>query len=371
MSLNKVKNNNAVFLVLLLLVAGSITVAPGSALKVTGARIALDVVPGQAATSPIGISIGADEKEGDYAIDVLGFGQSVEDGTYTGLAASADTLAYTARPYITVDKPTVHLTPGGSATVTATIALPAGMKDGGRYAIILVHPATRAANQQTSFATAVAIPVFLTVKGGAISGKGDITGVETSSVEIGKAFTVIPTFWNSGNYHYYGIVNNVTITDSEGKTAATVKTSPMGRAIIPGNLVKVPVTLPQGLAEGNYRMTVAMETQDGEVLAVKTTDLKVGDPAAGSGIAGSGGISATGTASAGSVETTYAPGPGMLTVCIAAALGIFGGMKLSRRGMRTGNRDNDTSVVSHREDAGSSLPLQFHCRCKGARRVRP
>ena len=270
MKLNRKTNSTAPLLILVLLIAGVLAVAPATALKVSGARIALDVTPGQTTTAPIGISIGTDEAGGTYAVDVLGFGQSVADGSYTGLTAAADTNAYSARPFIVIDKPTVQLTPGGSASVTATIAIPADAKDGGRYAIILVHPASAASGQQTAFSTAVAIPVLLTIKGGAIAQKGEITAVEPSSAEIGKPFTVTATVKNSGNYHYYGIVSNVTVNDSQGKNVAMVKTTPMSRAIIPGNQVKIIAQVPQGLPEAMYQMTVRMETQDGDVLAVKT-----------------------------------------------------------------------------------------------------
>ena len=108
-------------LILLLLIAGIAAIAPAAALKVDGARIALEVTPGQTTTSPIRVSIGTDETEGDFALDVLGFGQSVADGTYNGLEASADTSLYSARPFITIDKPIVHLKPGERADATATI----------------------------------------------------------------------------------------------------------------------------------------------------------------------------------------------------------------------------------------------------------
>ena len=327
MNRNKKTKRTAALLVLLLLFAGVAAVAPAAALKVSGARIALDVTPGQTTTAPIGISIGTDEAAGDFAVDVLGFGQSLADGTYTGLAATADTGAYSARPFITVDKPVVQLTPGGSASVTATIKVPADAKDGGRYAIILVHPATSASGAPASFATAVAIPVLLTIKGGKIDDKGGISAVETSKIEIGKPFTVTATMSNTGNYHYYGIVSHVTITDSDGKAVASVKTTPMSRAIVPGQQVKIAASIAQGLPEAMYTMTVSMETQDGELLAKETKSLKVGNPQSGAAS-----TAPPGESTVAGVQTTYAPGPAALGVCIAAALGIFSGIGITRKG---------------------------------------
>ncbi|MDO9069282.1 MAG: hypothetical protein Q7W05_12585 [Deltaproteobacteria bacterium] len=331
MKLNSKTNRTAPLLVLLLLIAGLALVAPASALKVDGARIALDVTPGQTVTSPIGVSIKADEAEGDFAVEVLGFGQAVSDGTYTGLLAAADTSPYSARPFITIDTPTVHLKPGTRADVTATIKVPADAKDGGRYAIILVHPATAASGQQTAFATAVAIPVILTIKGGKIDEQGGIAAVETSKLEIGKPFTVTSTMSNTGNYHYYGIVSNVSVADAKGKEVANVKTTPMSRAIVPGQQVKIPAQVAQGLPEAMYTLTVRMETQDGTLLSTQSKSLQVGNPKVGNPQSGSTGTSAAAVSTVSGVRTTYAPGPGALAVCMAAVIGILGGIQFKRK----------------------------------------
>jgi hypothetical protein len=321
MKWNKMHTRTAPLLILFLLLAGIAAVAPVAALKVDGARIALTVAPGKSVTSPIGISLGENEAEADFAIDVLGFGQSVADGTYTGLEASADTSPYSARSWISVDKPTVHLKPGERADVTATITVPSGTRNGGRYAIILVHPATTSTGAPAAFATAVAIPVLLTIQDGTIDEKGEITTVDMSSVETGKPFTVTATMLNSGNYHYYGIVSNVTITDSTGKEVASAKTAPMSRAIIPGQHVQIEASIAQGLPEGTYQLHVRMETQDGDLLDSETKSLQVGNPQAA-------------TPAATTANKNPIPGPGALAVCIAAAIGILGGMRIRQKGKR-------------------------------------
>ncbi len=264
---------------LALLVAGAFIAVPALALKVEGARIALDVEPGKSYTSPIGISISPDESEGTFAIDVMGFGQSPEEGTYTALDASADTSSYSARSFITIDKPIVTLRPGERADVTATITIPSGTRDGGRYAIILVHPAASVSGAPAAFATAVAIPVFLTIKSGTITETGEILTLEPTTVEAGKPFTVITNFRNSGNYHYYGIVNNVTVTNTQGNLVAAVKTDPFIRAIVPGQSVKFTGTISNDLPRGTYEIAARMETQDGNILAEKNAALQVGTSA--------------------------------------------------------------------------------------------
>lgn len=264
---------------LALLIGGAFLVTPALALKVEGARIALDVEPGKTYTSPIGVSIRPEESGGTFTIDVMGFGQALEDGSYIALDSAADTSPYSARQFITIDKPTVTLRPGERDDVTATIRIPSGTRDGGRYAIILVHPAASASGAPAAFATAVAIPVLLTVKAGTISETGEITALEPSISESALPFKILTTFRNSGNYHYYSVVNIVTVTDSTGKIVATAKSDPFIRAIVPGQSVKFIATIQNGLSPGNYQVTSRMEKQDGGLLAEKKATLQVGNPA--------------------------------------------------------------------------------------------
>lgn len=262
---------------LALLIAGAFLASPALALKVEGARIALDVEPGKTYTSPIGISLNPEESEGTFSIDVMGFGQST-DGSHTALAAASDTSPYSARTFITIDKPTVSLKPGERADVTATIAVPAGTSAGGRYAIILVHPAESSSGAPAAFATAVAIPVFLTVKDGTITESGEITALEPAVTEAGKPFDIVITFKNTGNYHYYGVVSSVTITDTQGNVVKTAKTDPFIRAIVPGQSVSFTNSIEGGLPEATYQLHV-----DGDAgwrnAAEKTTVLQIGNPA--------------------------------------------------------------------------------------------
>lgn len=299
-----------------LLVSATFLAAPALALKVEGARIALDVEPGKTYASPIGISINNDESEGTYAIDVMGFGQSTVDGTYTALDGVQDTSPYSARTFILIDNPTVHLKPGEQADLTATITIPSGTQDGGRYAIILVHPSASASGQPAAFATAVAIPVFLTVKSGTVTMTGEISTLEPATVGTGQSFQIITTFRNTGNYHFYGAVNNVTITDEKGMVAATARTEPFSRAIIPGQTVAFRNMISTGLPQGNYLVTSRIENQDGTLLAVKMNNLKSGNPAP---------VRAT------PVPTTI-PGFGAFTTLIGISVMLYGARRSGKGG---------------------------------------
>ena len=264
---------------LALFLAGAALAAPASALRVEGARIALDVEPGKTCTAPIGISLGADEPGGVLAVDVLGFGQSSTDGSYVGLPAASDTSPYTARPFITVDRPTVPLKPSERGDVTATIVVPADAREGGRYAIILIHPAVSTSTPPASFATAVAIPVFLTVKGATVTDAVTIEDLGPATADPGQPFQVTAILRNSGNRHVYRVAQNVTITDAAGATVASARTAPLERALVPGNTVRSMIVVNQSLAAGAYHLTSRSETEDGSPLGEKTVTLQVGAPA--------------------------------------------------------------------------------------------
>jgi hypothetical protein len=304
----------AALLVFAILTAGLAIAAPAGALKVEGARIAMDVEPGKLYNSTIGISIGAGEPAGDYAVDVFGFGQNIADGTYSALEAAKDTSPYTARPFISVDMSKVHLEPGERAVVTATIRVPADAKDGGRYAIILVHPATSTSGQPAAFATAVSIPVLLTATGGALTETGEIAAVEPSSADPETPLTVTTTFRNTGNHHFYGAVHNVTITDPNVKVMAAVKSAPFDRALIPGQVVQFRATVAAGLPQGTYELIARMEDADGTLIAVKKISLQVGTAATSS-------AETAPRVTAPVAATTKAPGPGAILTSLALVAG--------------------------------------------------
>ena len=209
-------------------------IAPVAALGVLGAKYTGSIVPGGMDTHVVTISIGSGEQATDVMAEVEGFGQT-NDGIYMPLDPGNDLNPYSARSFITLDNSTIHLEPGTSQSETATINLPQNTGPGGRYAIIYIRsiPGTG-----TSLSTAIVVPVFITVAGTTPIETGSITGVDTGTVTIGQPITITTTFKNTGNYHYYGASNEVTLTDSNGAFVANASTTPMLYAIIPGNTVQ-------------------------------------------------------------------------------------------------------------------------------------
>lgn len=258
------------FLILLLVIIS----VPVTALKVEGAKIMLDVKPGTTYIFPMAVSIKPDDSASEYAIDILGFGQSLDAGLYQGLPADKDTGLYSARSYISFPSATVYINPGERKEFNATVKLPSNIGEGGRYAVVLIHPAA-AGSGQAAIATAVLVPVMLTVQGSKLVETGTITSIDVGEIVEAKPITVTTTLRNTGNHHYYGVVNQVTITDAGGKTVASAKTDPFSRAVIPGQSVRFDAPVSTPLAVGTYTVKSEMMLESGTVLDSSSTSVTV------------------------------------------------------------------------------------------------
>jgi len=245
-----------------------------TAVKVEGAKIMYDVKPGTTYIFPMAVSISPSDPASEYAIDILGFGQSLDVGSYQGLPPDQDVTPYSARALISIPSPTVQLQPGERKAFNATIRIPPNVGEGGRYAVILIHPVA-AGTGQASFATAVLVPVMLTVEGSNLQETGEITGVSVGEVIAGKPIVVSTTLKNTGNHHYYGAINQVSVKDSSGREVGSTKTEPLSRAIIPTNSVRFDAPLTAGLPVGTYTVVSRMTLEDGTLLDEKSTAFTV------------------------------------------------------------------------------------------------
>lgn len=252
----------------------SLVVIPATAVKVEGAKIMLDVEPGTTYVFPMAISIKAEDTASDYAVDVLGFGQSEEGGSYTQLTAADDMGPYSARSFVTVESPVIHLAPGQRKEFNATISVPAHVGDGGRYAIIHIHPAETGSGQ-ASFATAIIVPVMLTVKNSHLVETGAITSIDVGDVAAGRPITVATTLRNTGNHHYYGVANHITIKDSAGNTVATAHANPVPSAVIPGQSVRYAASVSTPLSLGTYSVISDMVLESGTMLDSSSTTFSI------------------------------------------------------------------------------------------------
>ncbi len=252
----------------------SLIISPTAAVKVEGAKIMLDVQPGMNYIFPMAVSSRPTDTASDYAVDVLGFGQSVNGGSYTPLTAADDSGACSARTYVTVESPVVHLEPGQRVAFNATVRIPQDAGEGGRYAIIHIHPAVIQTGGQTGFATAIIVPVMLTLQNTKLVETGAISEISVGDIVAGKPITVSTTLKNTGNHHFYGVVNLVNVTDAAGKIVGTAQGDPAANAVIPGQSVRYDIPFSTPLDAGEY--TIKSEMLLGSaVLDSRTTSITV------------------------------------------------------------------------------------------------
>lgn len=253
----------------------SLITLPCAAVKVEGAKIMLDVKPGMNYIFPMAVSTKPDDPPSDYAIDVYGFGQSADGGSYVPLAVGNDAGPYSARSFVTVESPSIHIEPGQRKEFNATIRVPQDVGEGGRYATIHIHPAAPSGGGQTGFATAIIVPVMLTVQNTNLIETGTITEIAVGDIVAGKPISVATTLKNTGNHHYYGVINQVNVTDSAGVNLATVISNPAANAVIPSQSVRFDTLVSTPLAAGTYIIKSDMLLASGKILDSKTTSITV------------------------------------------------------------------------------------------------
>ncbi len=270
----KVNRSCTLFISMCLLLL-AFCIAPAAAIGVTGAKYMGSIQPGGTSSHVMIVNIGPDENPVDVMVEVQGFGQTPE-AVYIPLAPSSDTSPFSARPFIKLDRSTVHLDPGSDQKVTATITLPRDAGPGGLYAIISVRVLP---GQGQAFTTRVDVPVFITVSGTAPTEAGSILQVDTGDVIVGQPIVITTTFKNTGNYHYYNTRNWVVIKDATGAVLANSSMVPLDWAIIPENTVRYNVKPELGsLQPGTYTAVSRVVLEDGRVLDEKTTTFEVKQP---------------------------------------------------------------------------------------------
>lgn len=271
--MRKTRIQSVICLAFIVILIAIVMVLPVSSIKVEGARIALDVEPSMTYREPIVLSLPPSDHADSFALVVAGFGQSPFDGTYMGLDPGEDTSPWSARPFITLENTVLSLGPGESGGTNVTVDVPEDTNDGGRYALILVYPVA-SLSAQTVPAPVALIPVFLSIQGGNSTESGEITALEITTQESGEPLQISTYFLNTGNHHFYGAVNTVTITDREGAVVARAETLPFEKALIPGQEVRFVVSIDEPLPDREYLLTSRMETKDGTLLAEQKESLE-------------------------------------------------------------------------------------------------
>ena len=201
-------------------------------ITVSNAGIVNVVSPGQVITQTMNVSIGLNTPATTVTVDIDGVAQS-NNGTYILLDAAQDTSPDTARPFISVNKNSFQLQPGGSQDLVATITIPQGASLGGYFAVIHIsNPPVAESGSNIAISTAVNVPVYLTIKGSQLNQTGTITGITSGIITNGQPINITTTFQNTGNI-YFKVEGQTSIIDDQGVTLDTIPMPLTNSSIIP------------------------------------------------------------------------------------------------------------------------------------------
>lgn len=267
----------ALLLIICLLSPLGLTTAvfAASSLEVSGALVDISLQPGGTNVHTMDITCRSSTPL-DIQVEARGFGQAL-DGSYIELNQAEDTSPYSALPYISnIDPTSIHLEPGGSQKVKATIQVPLDITQGTRYAIIYIH-----SQPSGNVIVAADVPVILTIPGAQEVKTGEITDVTVSKAFSGQIFEIGTTFKNTGNY-YFKVKNQITITDKAGETVGTAFSDLTNSSIIPtySRLLKVMPSFSNGssgLPAGQYFTESRVTLDDGTVLDTEKVSFTVGE----------------------------------------------------------------------------------------------
>jgi hypothetical protein len=252
-----------------LLLTGA-TAFADAGLTVSGAKLVVTTSPGNTFTHQITVSIGSAGQPADITLRVSPMAQSLDGPPLP----SQDAGPYSASGFISLDKDSFHLDPGGSQVVKATIRIPKNVGDGGRYALITIV-SRPSAGDNLNILTAVDVPIYITVKKSHLTHEGTIISL-SANVPSNQAIDVTTIFENTGN-HDFKVKNTVTVSDSQGQTMASADTGLSLWTLIPGMSREMTTTLfPEiEMPPGSYRITSQATLDDGTILAQSAADINL------------------------------------------------------------------------------------------------
>jgi hypothetical protein len=238
-----------------------------------------DVEPGQAIEHTFTVQSSPTDPDLQMMVQAAGFGQAL-DGSYQALSPAEDTGPRSARDFIaSIDNSSFALSPGpsGAQDVTVRIEVPQDVANGGYYAIVHVHSQPTGGGQ-VGVVLAANIPVVLNVAGAGRATTGEITDLTAGEIEMGRPIQVATVFKNTGNYHYKAR-NRVTMTDGSGNQVAEASLPLTEASIIPGYAHRFAASLlvPEGLAQGDYRLASEVVGEDGTIRDTQQTTLHIAE----------------------------------------------------------------------------------------------
>jgi hypothetical protein len=251
-------------------------VVASSGLSVSGAKVDTDVSPGEYIHT-MTVSIGDESPPTNISVEVNGFAQQL-NGALQSIPLTKDSSVYSISHSINLNTERFHLEPGESKKVEAKFQIPPDIGDGGRYAVIRMYTSPEG-NGTTNIVSAVAIPIYLTIKDSQLIHNAKISEVTTGELASGKPVDVYTTFQNTGNHHFKA-KGEVTVSDASGRVLDTLYTTLTPSSIIPTMFRQLKASfVPEGeLPIGVYTIKSKVMMEDGTLLNEATGSFEIKAP---------------------------------------------------------------------------------------------
>jgi hypothetical protein len=236
-------------------IAVIVCIASVSALSVDGSKYTGNISPGSSDVHHFSVGTHIGDSPVSVTITASAFGQG-RDMSYTMLSYDNK---YSSSSFIKIDKPSFVIEPGNKVSVDATITMPSGAISGGRYAIIYVKatPVINGTSNASSYATAVTIPVMVTIDKSQLIESSDILGISVSGNVVSTRIK------NTGNIHFYGLNDDVKIFDKSNGTYVTgLRSKPSVYAFLPDSEAVINTTFDRTINPKKYSVDVTVYKDD-------------------------------------------------------------------------------------------------------------
>jgi len=243
--------------------------------NVAGSILNTKVSPGENFDFTMNVSLTENETPIDISAELFGLGQHL-DQSNSHLTADEDS-PYSARPFLSVSPTSFHLDPGQWQIVTLMGSVPEDIGDGGRYAVVYIHPDIKdTKGSGVRVIKAYDIPVILTISDTELVMTGEITGLDVNEPVSASQQNISLVYKNTGNYHYKAQAK-ADLKDESGIVLATALTDLSGDSILPtfSKEYKFKVNPDNELEPGTYYIEATVTLEDGSILATKEVSFEV------------------------------------------------------------------------------------------------
>jgi len=216
----------------------------------------------------------------DVTIKSQGLAQA-PDGNFNAVPDAQDTSPYSARTMITTSAQSLSMKPGDKVDVTVSIAVPADVGEGTRYAIVTLTglPAGASPSSNVGFGVELGVSTIVQIAGTTQTRTGAITDITPGQALPGQAIPITVAFSNTGNSHYGAVpdelVTTATLQDSTGALLASASANGNQLSVIPSFTrdITLPMTPSKAMVDGaSYHVEVGVGLKDGLVFDRKAID---------------------------------------------------------------------------------------------------